>query len=333
MTYPGGYSPYYQNDVYAPEYQTPVIQIPEGELSGKELEKFITKTVWPAFETERERLFRLELWGSGKQPEVKPLKRNTERAVLQRLARTPWIPLMISTFAQQMIVDGYRREGETENTEAWKSWLRNKMGMQQISINRATATFGYSYVRVTDGAVADTDTGEAKSMAVMRGVDPMDCFALYEDPYGDEFPQYVLEKLPNGSYRWWLPNGDFYPVKRVKGKFTIGEREVTPYGTPPFVRYVNQIDLKGRCWGDVEPVIDLVSRIDIRGELDKIRAPALFFHSRLNGNVPLAAGRQAAEAIAGARFVELDSANHFVLADEPGWQVITREMRAFLSAD
>ena len=84
---------------------------------------------------------------------------------------------------------------------------------------------------------------------------------------------------------------------------------------------------------NMEPVIDLVSRIDIRGELDKIRAPALFFHSRLDGNVPLAAGRQAAEAIAGARFVELDSANHFVLADEPGWQVITREMRAFLSAD
>ena len=45
-----------------------------------------------------------------------------------------------------------------------------------------------------------------------------------------------------------------------------------------------------------------------RGELDKIRAPALFFHSRLDGNVPLAAGRQAAEAIAGARFVELSSA-------------------------
>lgn len=81
---------------------------------------------------------------------------------------------------------------------------------------------------------------------------------------------------------------------------------------------------------NMEPVIELVSRIDIRGELAKIRAPALFFHSRLDGNVPLVAGRQAAEAIAGARLVELDSANHFVLGDEPAWQVITRELRAFL---
>ncbi|MFL6729853.1 MAG: alpha/beta fold hydrolase [Sphingomicrobium sp.] len=81
---------------------------------------------------------------------------------------------------------------------------------------------------------------------------------------------------------------------------------------------------------NMEPVIELVSRIDIRGELDRIRAPTLFFHSRLDGNVPLVAGRQAAEAIAGARLVELDTANHFVLGDEPAWEVVRREMRAFL---
>ena len=81
---------------------------------------------------------------------------------------------------------------------------------------------------------------------------------------------------------------------------------------------------------NMEPVIDLVSRIDIREELPKIRAPTLMFHCRLDGNVPVAAGRQAAEAIAGARFVELDSANHFVLGDEPAWQVVAREMGAFL---
>jgi pimeloyl-ACP methyl ester carboxylesterase/AraC-like DNA-binding protein len=81
---------------------------------------------------------------------------------------------------------------------------------------------------------------------------------------------------------------------------------------------------------NMEPVIDLVSHIDIRDELAKIRAPTLMFHCRLDGNVPLAAGRQAADAIAGARLVELDSANHFVLGDEPAWPVIVREMRAFL---
>jgi len=43
-------------------------------------------------------------------------------------------------------------------------------------------------------------------------------------------------------------------------------------------------------------------------------------------------GRQVAEGIDGARFVELDSANHILLGDEPAWQVFTRELRAFLAA-
>jgi hypothetical protein len=30
----------------------------------------------------------------------------------------------------------------------------------------------------------------------------------------------------------------------------------------PFVRYVNQIDLEGRTWGEVEPVVDLAARMD-----------------------------------------------------------------------
>jgi pimeloyl-ACP methyl ester carboxylesterase/AraC-like DNA-binding protein len=81
---------------------------------------------------------------------------------------------------------------------------------------------------------------------------------------------------------------------------------------------------------NMEPTIELVSRIDIRDEVQEVRAPTLIFHSRLDGNVPLAAGRQVAEAIPGSRFVELDSANHFILGDEPAWQVVRRELRAFL---
>lgn len=249
---------YYQSDIYAPEYHPAPVDLPDPSLSGKALETFITKKVFPAFDLERGRLAHLECWGAGKQPSVRPLKRNTERAVLQRMARTPWIPVMISTFAQQMIVDGYRKEGETENSEGWKSWVRNKMTAQQISLNRAVMTYGYAYVRVTEGSDENEDV-----MAIMRAVDPMDCFALYDDPYADEYPQFVLEKLPQkGKYRWWLSNGDYYPLTFDKGKFTAGELESTKYGKAPFVRYVNQIDLRGRCWGDVESVIDLAARID-----------------------------------------------------------------------
>lgn len=268
MTYPGVIpvnsttSVYYTNDIYAPDYITPLLSLPADDLSGDDLAKFLKQKVYPAYLIEHSRLSRLEMWGTGKQPEVRPLKRNTERAVLQRLARTPWIPLMVSTWAQQLIVDGFRQEGAKDNAPGWQTWLRNKMPAQQISCNRATGLFGYSYVKVTEG---DQKTPDGKPIAAIRGVDPRDCFCLYQDTYADEYPQYVLERQPGtaiGKWRWWISNGDYYEVDETRGQFNVGSLVETPYGKPPFVRHVNQIDLRGRCWGDVEPIIDLAARID-----------------------------------------------------------------------
>lgn len=257
---------YYSDDVYLDLPGEPVPFPPDS--NGRALLKYLNTELFPAFDTERQRIRKLEAWGNGKQPEVRPLKRNTERAILQRLARTPWIPLMISTFAQQMVVDGYRREGDRENREAWKTWEFNDMKSQQLSINRATMIAGYSFLRVTDGVRNDSgvvvpdDEPGGERMAVMRGVSPARCFALYADPYGDEYPEYVLEKRFDGTWRWWF-NGEGYHVMSWDGsKFKIDETREHDYGVNPFVRYVNQIDLEGRTWGDVEPIIDLAARID-----------------------------------------------------------------------
>ena len=77
-------------------------------------------------------------------------------------------------------------------------------------------------------------------------------------------------------------------------------------------------------------MIELASWIDVREELGKVRAPTLVCHARLDGNAPLSAGRQVAERIAGSRFVEVDSANHILLGDEPAWGDFVREFRWFL---
>lgn len=246
---------YYSDDLFLDSPGDPVPMPPDS--NGRALIKYLNTELFPAFDHERQRIRKLEAWGNGRQPEVRPLKRNTERAVLQRLARTPWIPLMISTFAQQMVVDGYRRDGDMENREAWKTWEYNDMHSQQLSLNRATMMAGYSFLRVTDGIGPG-----GENMAVMRGVSPARAFAIYEDPYGDEYPEYVLEKRFDGKWRWWF-NGEGYHSMQFDGsKFKILETKEHAYGVNPFVKYVNQIDLEGRTWGEVEPVIDLAARID-----------------------------------------------------------------------
>lgn len=80
----------------------------------------------------------------------------------------------------------------------------------------------------------------------------------------------------------------------------------------------------------MERMIELASWADVRGELSKVRAPTLVCHGRRDGNAPLEVGRQVANGITGARFIELDSANHMFLGDEPAWPVLVKELRAFL---
>lgn len=84
---------------------------------------------------------------------------------------------------------------------------------------------------------------------------------------------------------------------------------------------------------NMEKMIELVSRIDVREDLAKVQSPTLVFHANKDGNAPLEVGRQVAEGIRDARFVEIDGANHVLLADEPAWSEFTREARAFLRSD
>jgi len=81
----------------------------------------------------------------------------------------------------------------------------------------------------------------------------------------------------------------------------------------------------------LEAMIQLAADIDVRDQLKKIRGETLVCHSKQDGNAPLYAGKAVADGIEGARFLELESPNHFLLEFEPAWPVLVREMRAFLA--
>ena len=76
--------------------------------------------------------------------------------------------------------------------------------------------------------------------------------------------------------------------------------------------------------------------LDVRGEMDfesllgEVRAPTLVLHARNDKVIPLSEGRLLAGSIAGAEFVELDSQNHILLADEPAWQRFQEAILAFI---
>lgn len=78
-------------------------------------------------------------------------------------------------------------------------------------------------------------------------------------------------------------------------------------------------------------VLELSGQIDVTEEAREVRAPTLVLHARADHRPPLAQGRLLASLIPDSRFVTLESCNHILLADEPAWPILLREVEAFLS--
>ncbi|MGY5807831.1 alpha/beta fold hydrolase [Rhizobium sp. LEGMi198b] len=71
--------------------------------------------------------------------------------------------------------------------------------------------------------------------------------------------------------------------------------------------------------------------IDVSDVLSQVTIPTLVLHARKDAVVPFQSGREFAAGIPGARFVDLDSANHILLANEPAFEQFVRELTRFVA--
>lgn len=103
-----------------------------------------------------------------------------------------------------------------------------------------------------------------------------------------------------------------------------------PYGTSEQMAWYDQL-LRTTTSPDAA-----VRLFEARGEIDVVDAArsvsvrTLVVHARDDRVVPAEEGRLLASLIPDARLVELDSANHILLEDEPAWQRFVVELRHFL---
>jgi pimeloyl-ACP methyl ester carboxylesterase/DNA-binding CsgD family transcriptional regulator len=102
-----------------------------------------------------------------------------------------------------------------------------------------------------------------------------------------------------------------------------------PGGTQEQLQWFNDLCLKTATGPVAAKLLEARAVMDISAQLGQVRVPALILHARDDHVVPLAEGRLLAEAIPGAEFVELDSRNHILLADEPAWRRFQEEVLAF----
>jgi pimeloyl-ACP methyl ester carboxylesterase/DNA-binding CsgD family transcriptional regulator len=72
--------------------------------------------------------------------------------------------------------------------------------------------------------------------------------------------------------------------------------------------------------------------IDVSALLPRVRCPTLVLHSRDDVRVPFEEGRLLATQIPGAKLVPIESRNHLLLEDEPGWARACEAIEQFLPA-
>lgn len=226
----------------------------------------IKKDAWPALTAERERLSRIDNWLRWDHDKpYAPQQTTREYKDLASRAQAPWGRRVVTAVTDQLYIEGYRGKGEGEDATPWEHWQANGLDGRQIAVHEAAVAYGLSYNVVLPGK---SFTGD--DMPVIRGLDPSQMIAFYEDPAWDDWPVYALRaegtKI-DGKPGWLLRVYDDQSVHYLHanaegGGLTWLENREHGIGVCPVVRFANHLDLRARADGEVEPFIPLLGRID-----------------------------------------------------------------------
>lgn len=103
-----------------------------------------------------------------------------------------------------------------------------------------------------------------------------------------------------------------------------------PDGSPEQHRWFNELEKASTSPANAGRIIRVLNSIDVVEEAKTVSAPTLVLHSTRDARVPFDEGRRIASLIPGAQLVPIESRNHVLLEDEPGWARWVEEVRAFL---
>lgn len=221
-----------------------------------------TKVLLEKWKAERQHLDKIDgwaRWDHGKPH--KPAHATQEYKELGERAQAPWGDLIVSSVAQTLYIEGYRRPDAPKDSTGWDIWQANGWDARQVAVFRTSLTYGLAY-----GTCVPGRTLGGEPMPQMRACSPREMIAVYEDPAWDDWPIYALRVTRRGAgYDLQLFDDQLIHRLRLSDladvPVYVGET-AHPAGVTPVVRYKNRCDLEGRLAGEVEPFIPLLGRID-----------------------------------------------------------------------
>ena len=212
----------------------------------------------------------LDMWARGENDDPSmPAKAESsaEYQALREVSPTPWAHLIVSSVAQAIAVTEQRDEDGKPTTTFKTAWGPNSMLSRQQAITRGALAQNVGYATTLPGRRPHTDA----LMPVIRGASATQMAAFYDDEATDDFARFAMhgtmQRLEDGTkfiamkvydedaiyYLSCDPNG---------GSMTFIETRIHGVGVTPVHRFSPRLDLEGRAWGEVEPFLPNLRRLD-----------------------------------------------------------------------
>lgn len=229
------------------------------------VEDLVNRRLIEEWKANREEIGRLDRWYRGNHDRPhNPRQATSEYKELAKRSSTPWLGLVVTSVAQNLYVEGFRRKNDPDDATPWRMWQANGLDARQIAIHRAALAHGLSYATVLPGTL------HGEPMPVIRGVSARRMVAWYADPAEDDYPLYALRGDPihtragQKRYRFTLLDSEavYMLDAGADGPAKLIDAKPHPINVCPVVRYSNSLDLDGRTTGEVEPFIPIAARID-----------------------------------------------------------------------
>lgn len=232
------------------------------------------RLAWEMFPTllaQRERAAVIDSWLRNEQEGSIFLKRQgtPEFTDLMEKSNTGWASMLVTSVAQTLFMTGMKQPGVQGNTPAWNYFQRNAWDRRQSLLYRSALGHGEAFAYALPSR--NRDIPVLRPVSVKRGT------AFWGDDEDDEWATSFLMAdrvdfgAPDGhgwtvqlldeSARYFLScNGDGYDVK----DWTFIQADPYPNELPgaPVARYTNRQELDGYTFGEVEPFLPLLRRID-----------------------------------------------------------------------
>lgn len=231
----------------------------------------------------------------------------------------------------------------------WRPWL------SALTRRHTLVRFDQRGCGLSQRGVADVSfeamVGDLEAVVDAAGLDRFALLGISQScatsvAYAVRHPHRVSALVLYGGYvRGWRARGDPKEIARREA-MAILIREGWGAGTPMFrqlftsmfipgatpqqAEWYNELQARSAAPEDAWRIQNAMADIDVCHLLPKVAVPTLVLHARGDLVAPLAAGKAFAEGIPGARFVELDSANHILLKHEPAFARFLEEVEAFV---